>query len=143
MNNQEQGTQSPMELPTPVQSQSVESSSPLNNGSEKLAAQNLEQGLSAVAPVLVPTNQPQTDLNTIQDPTSLGSSSGSIADDSTYRVSTIVAEDSDLIEKEWVDKAKHIVEQTKHDPHLQNREMNNIKADYLKQRYNKDVKLSE
>lgn len=54
-----------------------------------------------------------------------------------------IADDGDLIEKEWVDRAKRIVEHTKHDPHLQNKEMNTMKADYLKKRYNKDIKLSE
>ena len=51
------------------------------------------------------------------------------------------AEDNDLIEKEWVDKAKHIVEKTRNDPHLQNKEINQIKADYIKKRYNKNIKL--
>ena len=54
-----------------------------------------------------------------------------------------VAGDVDLIEKEWVEKAKHIVDQTKADPHVQNKEMNKVKADYLKKRYNKDIKLVE
>ncbi len=54
-----------------------------------------------------------------------------------------IADDNDLIEKEWVIRAKEIVARTAHDPHLQNREMNRFKADYLKKRYNKDVKLSE
>ena len=54
-----------------------------------------------------------------------------------------IADDTDLIEKEWVEKAKQIVAQTAHDPYLQNREINRVKADYLKKRYNKDVKLSE
>ena len=54
-----------------------------------------------------------------------------------------IAEDNDLIEKEWVEKAKQIVEHTKHDPHLQSKEMNHMKADYLKKRYNKDLKLSD
>lgn len=54
-----------------------------------------------------------------------------------------VAEDADLIEKEWVTKAKEIVARTSHDPHLQNKEMNKFKADYLKKRYNKEVKISE
>jgi hypothetical protein len=54
-----------------------------------------------------------------------------------------IADDTDLIEKEWVLKAKEIVARTAHDPHLQNREMNRFKADYLKKRYNKEVKLSE
>ena len=55
----------------------------------------------------------------------------------------LMADDADLIEKEWVVRAKAIVEHTKDDPHLQNREMNKVKADYLKKRYNKDLKVSE
>lgn len=54
-----------------------------------------------------------------------------------------IADDADLIEKEWVIKAKHIVEQTAQDPYLQNKEISKVKADYLKKRYNKDLKLAE
>lgn len=54
-----------------------------------------------------------------------------------------IADDTDLIEKEWVDKAKEIVEQTAHDPYLQNQEINKVKVEYLKKRYNKDIKLSD
>lgn len=54
-----------------------------------------------------------------------------------------IADDVDLIEKEWVEKAKQIVAQTRHDPYLQNREMNRMKADYMKKRYGKDIKLEE
>lgn len=54
-----------------------------------------------------------------------------------------IADDADLIEKEWVDKAKEIVAQTSHDPYLQNKEMNKVRADYMKKRYNKDIKLNE
>ncbi len=53
------------------------------------------------------------------------------------------AEDADLIEKEWVLRAKALVAKTKDDPHLQNKELNLYKADYIKKRYNKDVKVSE
>jgi hypothetical protein len=52
-----------------------------------------------------------------------------------------IADDVDLIEKEWVEKAKEIVNKTKDDPYAQNQEMTKIKADYLKKRYNKDIKL--
>lgn len=55
----------------------------------------------------------------------------------------MAADDSDLIEKEWVSKAKEIVEKTKEDPHEQSREISYLKADYLKKRYNKDIKVSE
>ncbi len=51
----------------------------------------------------------------------------------------VVADDIDLIEKEWVHKAKAIVEQTKHDPHEQKKQISEFKSDYLKKRYNKDV----
>lgn len=51
-----------------------------------------------------------------------------------------IAEDVDLIEKEWVDKAKDIVERTKADPRSQSREISKLRADYLKKRYNRDVK---
>ncbi len=54
-----------------------------------------------------------------------------------------IADDLDLIEKEWVEKAKSIVDQTKHDPRIQSREMNRFKADYLKRRFNKELKLEE
>lgn len=53
------------------------------------------------------------------------------------------AEDSDLIEREWVDRAKQIVEHTREDPYEQQRALSQMKADYLKKRYNKDIKISE
>lgn len=52
-----------------------------------------------------------------------------------------LADDSDLIEKEWVVKAKQIVAATKEDPYVQNKELSKFKADYLKKRYNKDIKV--
>jgi hypothetical protein len=54
-----------------------------------------------------------------------------------------IADDVDLIEREWIKIAKEIVERTRIDPHAQNKEMNKVKADYLKKRYNKDIKLAE
>lgn len=54
-----------------------------------------------------------------------------------------IADDSDLIEREWVDKAKAIVEHTKDDPHMQNKEINKMKADYIQKRYNRQIKINE
>ena len=54
---------------------------------------------------------------------------------------TPAAEDVDLIEKEWVVRAKQIVEQTKFDPFVQNKELAKMKAEYIKSRYKKDIKL--
>lgn len=53
------------------------------------------------------------------------------------------AEDNDLIEQEWVSKAKAIVDHTRNDPYLQNKQINEFKADYIKKRYNKEIKKPE
>lgn len=50
-----------------------------------------------------------------------------------------IADDIDLIEKEWVEKAKEIVGKTRSNPFLQNKAISEMKADYIKKRYNKDL----
>ncbi len=54
----------------------------------------------------------------------------------------LVAADDDVIEKEWVQKAKQVVEQTKTDPHQQEAEVSKLQADYIQKRYGKQVKLA-
>jgi hypothetical protein len=54
-----------------------------------------------------------------------------------------IADDVDVIEKEWVDKAKTIVDTHRHDPYNQEKEASKLQADYLKKRYGKDVKLAD
>ena len=53
------------------------------------------------------------------------------------------ANDLDLIEKEWVLKAKQIVEHTFDDPYTQQAEISKMKADYMKKRWGKDIKTIE
>ena len=55
----------------------------------------------------------------------------------------LVAADEDLIEKEWVDKAKQIIEQTRDDPHARTQKVNELQRDYLQKRYGKVVGASE
>lgn len=57
--------------------------------------------------------------------------------------SPMIADDVDVMEKEWVDKAKKIVQETKDDPHQQGKEVSKLQADYLMKRYNKQIKLAE
>ena len=71
---------------------------------------------------------PQPTQKTVQQPTQTGS--------------PLAASDDDVIEKEWVDKAKKIVEQTKDDPYAQEKEVSKLQADYIKKRYGKEIKLS-
>jgi len=53
------------------------------------------------------------------------------------------ADDVDLIEKSWVEKAKNIVSETMGNPHSQSVEITKMKADYIKKRYNKELKGNE
>lgn len=50
-----------------------------------------------------------------------------------------VASDDDLIEKEWVDKAKQIISDTRDDPARREREVGRLQANYLKKRYGKEL----
>jgi len=54
----------------------------------------------------------------------------------------LVAADEDVIEKEWVDKAKKIIAETKDDPYQRSTRVNELQRDYLKKRYNKDLGAS-
>lgn len=68
-----------------------------------------------------------------------------VTDDSVQAVNDVplTASDDDLIEKEWVDKAKKIIIETKDDPHRREQEVGKLQADYLKKRYGKDLGASE
>ena len=54
-----------------------------------------------------------------------------------------VAGDEDLIEKEWVDRAKQIIEATKDDPYRREQEVNKLQADYLRKRYGRELGQSQ
>jgi len=53
------------------------------------------------------------------------------------------AKDGDLIEKEWVERAKSIINKTGDDPHRQKYEVSKIKAAYIQKRFNKVIKTDE
>lgn len=55
----------------------------------------------------------------------------------------LVASDDDLIEKEWVDKAKKIIIQTKDDPFRREQEVSKLQADYLRKRYGREIGTSQ
>jgi hypothetical protein len=50
-----------------------------------------------------------------------------------------LANDDDLIEKEWVDKAKTIIADTQNDPYRREQEVTKLQADYLRKRYGKEL----
>ena len=47
------------------------------------------------------------------------------------------------LDKEWINKAKIIADRTKDDPFRQSSELSKVKADYLRIKYNKQIKISE
>lgn len=51
------------------------------------------------------------------------------------------SEGSESIPKEWIAKAKRIIEQTKMDPYQQNLQFNKLKADYVKKYYDMTIKV--
>lgn len=51
----------------------------------------------------------------------------------------LTANDDDVIEKEWVDKAKHIITDTKDDPYRREYEVSRLQADYLEKRYGRKL----
>lgn len=51
------------------------------------------------------------------------------------------AADEDIIEREWVEKAKKVVAENRNDPHAQDVAIGKLQADYLKKRYGKVIAL--
>jgi len=94
-------------------------------------------------PLLPPTQQ--IPVQPLQPPSLQQSPAHAMQNSQGVAASTnpVAANDTDLIEKEWVTKAKQIIAATHEDPHVQNKEISRFKADYLKKRYNKDIKIEE
>lgn len=65
------------------------------------------------------------------------------ASNSSTAFSSQKADDVDLIEKEWVSKAKSVINSTRSDPRQQNIEIAKVKAEYIKKRFSKDVVTDE
>lgn len=51
----------------------------------------------------------------------------------------LVAGDDDLIEKEWVDKAKKVIADTRDDPHRRELEVKKLQVDYVRKRYGREI----
>lgn len=125
------GSSSSAQEANPLQQGSVESGPPLTpeQSGNGMPVTSLPQTQIPTQPITLPSPQVQ--------PTNVSTSATGSSDDPQ------VADDVDVIEKEWVDKAKKIVSATREDPHKQEQEVSKLQADYLMKRYNKKLKLSE
>lgn len=59
-----------------------------------------------------------------------------VADDAS---TPSVAGDDDLIEKEWVDKAKKIIADTQDDPYRREKEISRLQIEYIRKRYGREI----
>lgn len=130
-------------LPTPESAQPQNSPETDNGGVEpafergpqaapERAPEQAAQAQASVAAQAVPVALP-TPVVSVQD----DNAQPLVADDLPA-----VAADDDLIEKEWVDKAKQIINSTKDDPARREKEVGRLQADYLKKRYGKELGAS-
>ena len=94
----------------------------------------------AVQPAERQTSPPPTAVPLPPQAVSLPALPSTAAQDDT--VGPTIANDDDLIEKEWVDKAKKIIVETQNDPYRREKEVNKLQIDYLKKRYGKDLGIS-
>lgn len=130
-------------LPTPEQNTPPIGLENNDSGSETDSSLSVERktasasGVGAVSAVAI--DDAQTQLQGV----AMGSGNTTVQSTSTQIDSPEVAEDVDLIEKEWVKRAKDIVNATQGDPREQNNQLSKIKVDYIKKRYNKDIKFKE
>ncbi len=125
-----------MQLPAPVEQLPNSANSGNTTKSNELGPAAPESTGTAMPamPTSIPLPMPPT-LPASLRPTSMVSSIG------TQGNPALASDDSDLIEKEWVNKAKQIVEQTKDNPYQQSEELTVFKADYMKKRYNRAIRL--
>lgn len=94
------------------------------------AGQAIEREAQLAPPQILPMPQPQT----MPVPMPVAPPS----DDAN----PVVASDDDLIEKEWVDKAKKIIAETRDDPYRREQEVSKLQADYLRKRYGREIGIS-
>jgi len=119
--------------------ESTDTSSEVSTVKKTEQKQGSVQGSTAISAVAVNDAQGAVAQYQSQAVSDLGAAVSS----ATSVVVPESAEDIDLIEKAWVQKAKQIVESTLGDPYVQNKQLNKMKVEYIKKRYDKDIKYSE
>lgn len=93
----------------------------------------------AAAPAATIAPQTQPSATPVADPLAAVTSQFAPVDASAAQ-----AEEADTpFDEEWVSKAKEVVERSHMDPYTQSKELSKLKAQYIKARYNKDIKVSE
>ncbi|MDZ7785783.1 MAG: hypothetical protein U5L95_01525 [Candidatus Saccharibacteria bacterium] len=134
MNQEKMPSDQSSELPPPVERQA-------SYVNERESAKKVEQGTVGSSM----SAAPQSNDSGSQAVQGTPPSSQQPAQQQATRqvVTPHIADDEDLIEKEWIESAKRIVAQTKGDPHAQSEGIGAIKNDYKKKRFNIDNNVSQ
>lgn len=130
------------EMPNPIEKSSVSSSvnsaaefgfnlknnpeNSLNSGPEKIENESSFAPNSSDVFLTTSIPQPVVNDNVVVNPTITSNSPAIAADD-------------DLIEKEWVDKAKKIISETKDNPRKREEDVSRLQIDYLEKRYGRRI----
>ncbi|MDR1033098.1 MAG: hypothetical protein LBL84_03770 [Candidatus Nomurabacteria bacterium] len=88
-------------------------------------------------------NQPQSGPTTVLPQVVVNPTTQTTDEPNDVKATTVSnptsAKDSDSIEKEWVNRVKHVLQETKDDPYKKEEEVKSIKIDYLDKRYNRKL----
>lgn len=68
-----------------------------------------------------------------------GDSATTQGQSSAVLASPLTAADDELIEKEWVDRAKQIIEHTKDDPNARSQQVSGLHVDYIQKRFGRSL----
>lgn len=128
------------EIASPQYERSIEGNldskeSKVESGLEKGAEQKerAAEAAAAIADSTFPTTLP-TPVSVDPD------DSSTVVDDSAItNASPLTAADDDLIEKEWVDRAKKIIIETKEDPYSREEAVSRLQKEYQQKRYGRDT----
>ncbi len=120
---------------------------PVYNGGQEFDPNLAIEGTREILPAPL---QPQPQTGGQLSPVSIAqpqqTSVGSLPLQQTIPItddSHIIADDIDVMEKEWVDRAKKIISLTSSDPYSEAKELTKLKATYMKKRFNKDLPIDD
>lgn len=117
------------EVPPNFASPEMEQHSTPERGEQRSAVELAPPPPVVPAPVVLPvTDIPMPVQAPIQDPTT---------------INPVSANDDDDIEKEWVDRAKQVIIQTKDNPYAREKAIGELQRDYLMKRYGRQVGASD
>lgn len=101
-----------------------------------------EQAIPAANPAAIPV-PPIAGSGATQTQNSAQAPAANDVAPTTKNVAAKIIEDKDLIEKEYVDRARKIVEDNRDDPYKQSEELTAFRAEYMQKEYNKSIKIDK